>query len=377
MCPIVPLDTAKEASHRVWRQIWGGVQSAALLTMGLALGVAAIELACRVFNLIPEGRPAEFEKYLPAQIAAYTYAHAHAFYPPHSSVPIYADGKIAQGQVDDFGYLGTGEPTARECEMLVFGDSFAYGFGVDGDKAFAARLRAYNAGLWGETFPTHATVLGRVAPRVRPRKAIWVLYPPHIISCTPMGWYTRTNIDTHRYPVLGWLLERLNRLKLSTLILKATGWGYNRSDYYSLEWTLYDPAESGNDGAYEIFDKAVEEVVRLAREQRIELYTVFIPSKTQIALDLESARPLRLHWRHLEADQPVRRMAHILASHGIDPARQFDLMDVFRKEPAAWRRNYFVSDAHLNEAGHVAAAEFLGERLHFRTGNTAEPPAGP
>lgn len=349
MSPAAQTGATKKGGGRLFQRLLGGLRNVAFLVVGLALGIAAAETACRVFDLIPEGgRPAEFEKYLSAQIAAHNYANTHGFYPPHAIVPIYADGRIAHGRMDDLGYLGTGESLARACETLVFGDSFAYGFGVDGDKAFASHLHAYNAGLWGETFPTHAAVFARVAPLIRPRRAIWVLYPPHIISCTPMGWYTRTNIDTHRYPLRAWLIEKFNRLKLSTLVLKATGWGYNRPDYYSLEWTLYEPGESVNDSAYARFDKAVDEVARLAREQHIEICALFIPSKSQIALELESARPLRLHWRHLKADHATHRMGTILASHGIESALQFDLMDVFRGERAAWREYYFVNDAHLN-----------------------------
>lgn len=195
-------------------------QGILLVILSSVLTVGMLEVGLNIFEVFPERWPQQFEKYQPARREAHNYASEHGFYLPHSTVPIYAEGSVTFGRIDDFGYLGRGESSAKPNDLLVFGDSFAYGYGVASDKSFAAILHGYNAGVWGEAFPMHATVFRRILPLLNPKRAIWVLYPPHIISCTAGGWTTRKIISPENTPfVLGCLLnstgQKFQRLSLN------------------------------------------------------------------------------------------------------------------------------------------------------------------
>lgn len=314
-------------------------------------------------DVFPDTWPAQFQKYQKARSDAHIYAHNHGYYEPHSITPIYADGAMAFGMIDDLGYIGVGTGNSAQNDLLVFGDSFAYGYGVNSSKTFAARLHAYNAGVWGEAFPFHSTVFQRVVSVVKPKRAIWVLYPPHLISCTPGGWNTRKTINPTKYPIYAFLVEQFNKTKCSTLILKATGWGYNREDYYSLEWSLYDGSDDRIEAGYSSFENAVTAVQTTAKERGVQIVALFVPSKTQIALELSNARPLLYRRGPLDANLATNRMESILEKHGISRDCQINLMELIRQTPEKWESYYFKTDAHFNETGSAAIAEFIAMRL--------------
>lgn len=336
--------------------------NSSVVLFSLFVGVALCELSLRLLNIFPVSWPPQFQKYYKPFIDAYNFANEHGYYQPQSVIPIYADGAVAFGRADNLGYLGSGTPVPMQNDLLIFGDSFAYGYGVPTGKSFAALLNAYNAGVWAQTFPFHCGIFRRVVPVVKPKRAIWVLYPPHIISCGH-GWTTRRAFDPVRHPVYASLIDLFNKTRFSTLVLKTTGWGYNRKDYYSLEWSLYNAADSLPDSGYAAFENAVIEIVKMAKEMHVEVIPLFVPSKVQVALELEHSRPLLYARDRLDANLAIDRMARILENHGIGKAEQINLMELFRRVPEKWRSYYFKDDAHFNERGTSAVAAFLAIRL--------------
>lgn len=343
--------------------------------LAFALSLTFCETGLRFLNIFEDTWPPQFQKYQKALVDAYEYANLHGYCEPYSNVPIYADGAMAFSAIDGLGYIGTGVPEPQRNDLLIFGDSFAYGFGVDSSKTFAARLCAYNAGLWGQAFPAHPGVFRRVVPVIKPKRAIWVLYPPHLISCTPRLWNTRRQFEPARHPVYGFGIDQFNKTKLSTLVLKTTGWGYNRSDYYSLEWSLYDASDDLVAPGYVSFEQSVAEVTRIAKENHVQVIPLFVPSKTQVALALSGTRPLLYHRGPLDADLAMERIANILERHGIPKGEQINLMDMMRDASETWHSFYFKTDAHFNETGSAAVAGFLAKRLRkipLSRGNTEQ-----
>jgi hypothetical protein len=257
--------------------------------------------------------------------------------------------------------LGIRPQTKNERPVLVFGDSFAYGWGVEQNKTFAHVLGAYNAGLWGQSFPVHARAFERIVPNLTPHLALWVLYPPHLITVTPDGWKGK-KIDPGLHPVLYRVVEVFNKTSLSDLILKAVGWGYNKHGYYTLEWALYDEQDSYEEIGYAAFEEAVKKVMNQAKISGVRVIPVFMPSKTQLSLKLERDTPILITLgRTLDPDIPMKRMAEILKRNGIPHEEQIDLEVAFSK--VSWRKFYFDLDVHLNAAGHEFAATYIDEQL--------------
>jgi hypothetical protein len=290
--------------------------------LSLLLSAAAVvfaliscELLLQLSGSFPDQRSPRSAMLESAQLAAHSFANTNGHYEPGSIASIYAEGRTVSGEIDNVGYLGNRDPEAKPTEILVFGDSFAYGFGVAERDAFAAKLGGYNGGLWGEAFPMHLKVFRRIVPVLGPKLAIWAVYPPHVISCTGAGWYTRRNISKKAHPFLFALVQYYNRLTLSSLVLKVTGWGLNRPDYYSLEWDLYDPKFSGYDEGYRQFEQAVKGITSVASNAGIQLFVLFVPSKNRIALELEGDRPRLYPAAQLDPNVPIVRMARILEAH--------------------------------------------------------------
>lgn len=166
------------------------------------------------------------------------------------------------------------------------------------------------------------------------------------------------------HPFLFSLVKAYNRLKISSLILKVTGWGLNRPDYYSLEWDLYNPKFHGYQEGYRQFEESAEEITSIAAAAGIELVVVFVPSKNRIALEFQRARPSLYPAAELDPNVPTLRMARILEAHGVNAKHRIDLMDLMRAKPTEWKHYYFETDAHFNEAGNAAVAELLKARLN-------------
>ncbi|MGD0090731.1 MAG: hypothetical protein ABSE73_12495 [Planctomycetota bacterium] len=337
-----------------------------LLACGsIVIGRVICEVALRVLNIPPQDSvPPELKVHLAEFGRAHNFSLGFACYPPNITVPVCTSEFQTFNQTDNLGYVGVGKPKAEARPLLVFGDSFAYGYGVNAAEAIAAQLDAYNAGLWGTSFPLHARALERVAGVFKPKRALWILYPPHLITVCKNKWRARGVVDPVDHPCLAWGIGLYNRTRLSLAIMSATGWGFNRDDYFTLEWSLYDPADTLVDSGFDAFEQAAADVAKVARRANIQIIPVFIPSKAQLALALDGKRPVLLHRSAaLDPSLAVRRMQEILARQGIGPECHIDVLELFRSGSLPWREAYFPIDAHLNAKGSRAVAQFLAEKL--------------
>lgn len=336
---------------------------------GIACAVSAIALICveialRILNIPPTIElPSDLKAYLPDRAKAYE-SSISGSYPPDFVIPICTKEFQTFNKTDSLGYVGTGAQKPENSDLLVFGDSFAYGYGVSSKKAFSSYLGAYNAGLWGTSFSQHVLALKRAVPHVRPKVAIWVVYPSHLISASSSGWNTRLWIDEKRNPCSSWIAGVYNTTKVSDLVLRSSGWGVNRSNYHTLEWSLYDAEDRSLDDGYKVFNKAAEEISNFSRNQGIRLYVLFVPSKTQILIELGKAgKPISYWGIKIDGALPNKRLQDILTSQGITAAQQIDLRDKFTRSDGSWKGFYFPEDGHWNEKGHEYVGKILVESL--------------
>jgi hypothetical protein len=333
-----------------------------LAAAGVVLALTLVETVLRVADLPAQVQaPARCAATGAGYVAAYDHANLHQYYPPNSEFRICTTDFDVPYRIDELGYLGLagGPPSGRD--LLVFGDSFAFGFGVPPADAFAHRLGAYNAGLFGASYPSHAKAFARLAPLLQPKRAIWTIYPPHLISVTPLLWQTRTRFDEQADPWAFWFVGVWNQLRLSKVLLMNTGIGANTSDGYTLEWGLYDPADSrlGLDLAYEEFRKAAAAVISTANASGIDLRVVYVPSKKMLDLEIDHNRPRLVRpGATLDPGLAIRRLRAILEAEGLPAGKQVSAVSGFAAS-RNWRQLYFPIDAHWNAEGHAAVAEML------------------
>jgi hypothetical protein len=331
--------------------------------VALFLALIAAEGLLRLLKLPDEHKqPSKCEPYNDGMKQAHSTSVTGA-YAPGSSYTFCASDYQVLYTADSLGYLGVLQKEPEHRSTLVFGDSFAYGLGVEPSKNFAHLLNGYNAGLWGMSFDTHVLAFRHVIDEVNPTQAVWVLYPAHLITISDGSWMSRRVIDKESQPWMFRAVGWFNSTKLSALLIKTTGLGWNRSNYETLEYSLYDAKDESLESAYRRYEAAVVQVTTLARSRGIQLIPVFVPSKTEWAL-AEGHRPPLVHFgRHLDPDLAVNRMSRILRDHGIPEAQQIRLRPLMARTVPRWEDLYFKSDVHWNASGHAIVARIIAAQL--------------
>lgn len=341
-----------------------------ITTVGVALLVVlvAAEVLLRLFHFPAERESLECAPFHREMESALRASFSGA-YTPRSSYTVCTDDYRVRYEVDTLGYLGVGQRDPQPRSLLVFGDSFAFGMGVPAARSFARRLDGYNAGLWGASFGTHASAFAHAVPTVKPAEAIWVIYPPHLVTISDRGWASRRTIDPKAHPLLSGLVRWFNTTKLSAILITTTGVGWNRSNYETLEYSLYDAKDRTMDSGYTAFEEAVVRIVSIAHRNSVRLIPVFVPSKIEWTLT-EGHQPRLVHLGRLDPDLPVDRMSRILEEHGVPIADQIRLRPLIRSSVDRWQNLYFKHDAHWNASGHEKVAFLVGHELERIRGNS-------
>jgi hypothetical protein len=332
-----------------------------LLCVALVLTLIGLELSLRSLNFPyqPNEKLYSDDKLL-ARNEAWGHANAHGKYIPHSKHSLISKEFSVEYIIDEHGYLGYAETSDISKQPLVaLGDSFTFGYGVDSDKSFATLLGAYNAGLWGVSYPGHAKAYRQIADKINHSKVIWTIYPPHLITLGASGWQS-----SNFWPVKsGGMLERFikvwNATKLSALLVYTTGYGINTYDYYNKEYVLYskDAATSLND-TLDMLTKAGEEILDVCHLNNAAPQAVIIPSKTQIYLEAgtQPVFPVRKNAYQLDASIATELVKEALLKAGFH-SNEIIVFDWQAVEDIS--SQFFHYDAHWNATGHRKYAEFL------------------
>ncbi|MEM7031232.1 MAG: LamG-like jellyroll fold domain-containing protein [Chloroflexota bacterium] len=347
---------------------------ASLLLLGVLLPLLGVEYTLRALDIPPTLEPpAHCRPFAAAKQEAYRY-NQHGSYPPNfTHAQCKTEFSISYSS-DSLGYLGVNRPVAEPRSLLIIGDSFAFGYGVEQKENFASRLNAYNAGLWGRSFPLHAQVFEQIAPRLSPEKVIWIIYPNHLVSASKGGWQAPQISDTE-HPFFHQLIAYYNQTHLSTLILQATGIGWNRPNYYTKEWALYDNRSQDVETGYQAFETAAQRITEIAATQNINVYPVLVPSKKLLEFKQEGSGPgLLTIGRNLQADLPTNRLKQTLTNVGIPAQQIIDLEPLFRDNEIPWRELYYIEDVHWNTLGHGAVADYLSQALQLSSNDQLQSP---
>jgi hypothetical protein len=337
-----------------------------VLFFSTLISLIVLELGLRALHIPPTlDIPEQCDAYLQVAYDARDYGDKYGIYPANSSHTLCTSEFTVTYNIDSLGYLGyAGGSDKNPRSLLVFGDSFAFGFGVHPSESFAGILGGYNAGLWGNSFPLHALAFKQTIDVIKPREAIWVIYPPHLVSVSKRRWNTLAYFEQEDHPYLSPIVEFYNQTNLSSLILSSTGWGVNRSDIYTREWALYDDEDTSLEKGYQAFEKSVKEITKLAKERNIKLIPLFIPQKTRLSLELDGSRPPLLHFgKVLQGDLPVQRMSAILVKYGVPLENQIDGIEMFKNSDIDWHTQFYALDVHMNADGNKHMAEFLIKKL--------------
>lgn len=265
--------------------------------------------------------------------------------------------------------------------VLVLGDSFVFGQGVEAEDAWPAQLErvlaahgvavaVMNGGVPGYSNLDEVAWLRAYGLALHPRRVVLGVFLGNdledngtsagrrmgSVAAPPVRWYTRPSRwlyeHSQLYDLLRGLVERARRSRpvdgMSAAAAAALG-PYRASDDAQRRAEL-----AGTAAAVAAFDS-------VTREHGIEPLAVFIPDAVAVEPARETAvRRQAPAGMALDFDYPAKVFAPLFAARGI---RCADLTPALRAAVARGERLYYPVDRHLTTAGNRMVAELVANLL--------------
>jgi hypothetical protein len=271
-----------------------------------------------------------------------------------------------------------------EPDILVIGDSFAFGWGVEAREAFAERLgcsgklRALSLGVPGYGLEQEAIVLKAVLRREKPKLVIAQTWPIDwdILNSDRMvvaEHYLLTG-ETVRRTSPSVIHLRIELMENSTLYGILTRFSSLSHHVFHRNELLggfgLDVFKDGDQsemiaGARSRAFSAISGMKAAADAEGVPFAVVVVPSAFQVYP--ERQKSMERAWGisgRLDAERPDRELESFAESRGI---HLLDLLPAFRERASAGRQSlYFRADPHWTAEGHELAAEAIRDFLNGR-----------
>jgi hypothetical protein len=266
---------------------------------------------------------------------------------------------LAKG--DDVFHVVTGDDgwagrvTIEECEILVLGDSHAFGYGIDSERSFAnlrANPRIKPVGAPGYNCVQELLALRELSEKLTGKLVVWLVYPGNdlVDNLSPgmAGYRTpfvraqadgRWEIVTHHLSPERWSASR-GRLGESHLPTLAA---------------IHSPASFLAQRAYDACAFILEQGASVCRTAGARLVVATVPLPAVLdERELARLRSAAPDPEAVDPDFPDRAIAMICEKVGV---RFLPMKDVLN------RTHFKRHDDHWTPAGHRRIADVLG-RLH-------------
>ncbi|HXG51598.1 MAG TPA: hypothetical protein VNN77_09370 [candidate division Zixibacteria bacterium] len=257
-----------------------------------------------------------------------------------------------------------GKTDLEQSDVVVFGDSFAWGFGIDDKRYFGNLLpdvRIKAIGTNGYNMVQELLWMRRLALKLKDKLVVWFIYFGNDLyeNLTP-------DMCGYRMPFVR-PLDGTREWQIVTDHVNATRWPSTPDvdtamrNYYG---KLADLCSRSflSARAYPACAFLLRQGAELCREVGAELVVLTIPDVTQLT---PAGRQLLLRQggdpKSFDAELPDREIGRICSELGV---RHVALKDHLKPE------DYKVGDCHWNAKGHRKVAELLRE-LHRRHGDAA------
>lgn len=262
--------------------------------------------------------------------------------------------------------------------VLLLGDSFAMGYGVERGHLFADRLEAElgidveNAGTGGYEIVQQPRVLAELGPRLQPDLVVYALYLGNDLAQND-EWEVRPDGTLHnltrQYPV-----RRPGEWKLARLARNAV-YGLRKSrGEQDGEWLPFEgylalcERDLGEAAAadYAESDRLLGELADESRRLGGQLLVVLLPYRSMVEAEARESLARRVPdlERRYDLARPAREIGARLAARGIAYADATPFL--VEEHRRLGRPLYYPIDGHLTAEGHDAVARFLAPLVRER-----------
>lgn len=246
------------------------------------------------------------------------------------------------------GWAGRG--TVEESDVLVFGDSHAFGYGIDAERSFTsihAEPRIKAIGAPGYNNVQELLALRELSPKLRGKVLVWLVYVGNDLfdNLAPsMGGYRSPFV---RHTAEGWeiVTHHLGREKWT-----ASKGRHGAGRHFPVLASLHSPTFL-SERAYGACAYILGEGAEVCRAAGARMVVATLPSP--MALDERELSALRSRApdpKTVDPDYPDRQVGLICAKLGV---RFLALKDVLS------RAHFKRDDDHLTEAGHRVLADTI------------------
>lgn len=268
------------------------------------------------------------------------------------------------------------EPAAKtKPRVLLLGDSFAMGYGVERGQIFADRLEqelpidVINAGTGGYEIIQQPRVLEEYGPRLQPDLVLYALYLGNDLAQND-EWAVRADGTLHNvvreYPV-----RQLREVKLVRLVkdfLYGIRKGRSEKDgewlpfegYLGLcERTLGPEAEKDYDDAEALLETLAEQ----SRKLGVPLLVLMLPYRSMVEPEARAGLERKVSGitERYDLSRPAREIGARMTRLRIEHA---DVTPFLADESRRGGEGlFFPVDGHLTPAGHDSVARFAAARI--------------
>jgi lysophospholipase L1-like esterase len=362
--------------RRIFAGRWAGLWLVPLsLLVALLLGEAVLRLFPALLPEAAQMKRLWLLQTSPGKSIADPYLGS--VYPPHYRAEIVSLDFRYTIESDENGFRNR-SPLPSRADIVVVGDSMAYGYGIAADRAWARLLEEKIPGtsvvdlaLPGTGPEQYLRYLERFGLPLRPKLVVFAIFPGNDFADAESfdSWLAAGspgNYDAWRYfegdvpnPMAGILrnsymglflgsLRKSLRSRFESMTLQLAG-----GEKLQLAPTLYEHTLELNDRLRPGFGSVVRATVAardLARENGSDFLVVLFPTKEAVYLPLQGQ----------QFPTFTRPLQELLEDQGIDC---LNLLEPLRASAAGGQKLYFEIDGHPNELGNQLIAEAIAGHL--------------
>jgi hypothetical protein len=262
-----------------------------------------------------------------------------------------ADDGVYQTTTDAEGWRG--RTTLDESQVLVFGDSYAFGHAAP-DRYFFGDLNPHlqikAIGVSGYNMVQEFLCMRRLAPRMRGKLAVWFVYLGNDLTES-----LTTNIEGYRVPFLR-KDRKTGEWEVFTSHLSPSQWSsgprYQMSTFYQRYSKIFVPGLFA-ERVFSACEYLIGKANKVLREGGSRLVVAPIPSKEMLfKKDRQKLTRELPHISQFEVGYPNRKLREICSRLGVPFIAGSDYLNA---------THYRRHESHWNKKGHERVAELLAD----------------